>query len=58
MAFVLSPYDKTLDLSTWDGLKLYENTKVSLEKEDRFDGSKEKYSRFVKLMEKCSKLTE
>jgi len=56
MVFILNPYNNALDLSTWDGLKLYENIKVSLEKDDCFNGSKDKYSKFVKLIEKISKL--
>ena len=41
--FCLNPYDKMIDLTSRDGLKLYANAKHGLDKEDRFDGSKEKY---------------
>ena len=55
MVFFLNPYDKKIDLSSRDGLKLYADAKRGLEKEDRFDGSKEKYSKFSKLMGKVFK---
>ena len=55
MTFLLNPYDKELDISTKEGLQLYGIAKKGLEKEDRFDGTKEKYSKFVKLMGKAFK---
>ena len=55
MTFLLNPYDKELDISTKEGLQLYGTAKKGLEKEDRFDGTKEKYSKFVKLMDKAYK---
>ena len=53
--FCLNPYDKKVDLTSRDGLKLYADTKHGLDKEDRFDGSKEKYLKFSKLMDKTFK---
>ena len=39
----LNSYDKMIDLTSRNGLKLNVNEKHGLDKEDRFDGSKEKY---------------
>ena len=55
MSFILNPYNRTLDISTKEGLQLYINAKKGIEKEDRFDGTKDKYSKFVKLMGKAFK---
>ena len=55
MTFLLNPYDKELDLGTKEGLQLYGATKKGLEKEVRYDGTKEKYSVFMKLMGKAFK---
>ena len=53
--FFLNPYDKKIDLTSRDGLKLYADAKHGLDKEDHVDGSKEKYSKFSKLMGKTFK---
>ena len=50
MPFRLNPYDKALDIATKEGLQLYITAKKELEKEDRYDGMKGKYSKFTKLM--------
>ena len=55
MAFCLNLYEKPLGLTTKNGLLLYNNSKNGLEKEDMFDGSTSKYSKFVKLMGKAFK---
>ena len=52
MAFCLNPYDVTLDLRNKDDRKIYLDGCKGLDKEDLFDGSKEKYKDFVKLMKK------
>ena len=55
MVSYLNPYDKPIDLDTQAGLKLYSEAKKGLDKEDRYDGSKEKFSKFAKLMGKIFK---
>ena len=55
MMFLLNPYDKELDIGTKEGLQLYGAAKKVLEKEVRYDGTKEKYSVFMKLMGKAFK---
>lgn len=55
MEVLLNPYDQTLSLATEEGLQLYIVTKKGLEKEERYTGSKEKHSKFVKLMGKAFK---
>jgi len=55
MVFYLNPDDKPLDLTMQAGLKLYADAKKGLDKEDRFDGSKEKFPKFAKLMGKVFK---
>jgi len=55
ITFLLNPYDKELDLGTKEGLQLYGAAKKGLEKEVRYDGTKEKYSVFMKLMGKAFK---
>ena len=55
MPFALNPYDKAFEISTQKGLRIYGEARKGLEKEDRFDGTKEKYSKFVKLMSKAFK---
>ena len=55
MTFLLNPYDKELDLRTKEGLQLYGAAKKGLGKEVRYDGTKEKYSVFMKLMGKAFK---
>ena len=52
MAFILNPYDATLDLTDRDDRKLFEVGCKGLETKDAFDGKKAKYSEFVKLLEK------
>ena len=48
--FCINPYDVTLDLRNKDDRKIYLDGCKGLDKEDLFDGSKEKYKDFVKLM--------
>ena len=55
ITFLLNPYDKELDLGTKEGSQLYGAVKKGLEKEVRYDGTKEKYSYFTKLMGKAFK---
>ena len=52
MAFCINPYDVTLDLRNKDDRKIYLDGCKGLDKDDLFDGSKEKYKDFVKLMKK------
>ena len=49
----LNPYYKKIDLNTRDSLNLYVDANKGLDKEDRLDGSKEKYSKCSKLMGKA-----
>eukprot|EP00957_Ditylum_brightwellii_P013434 1014199-Ditylum_brightwellii.AAC.1 len=48
--FILNPYDGDIDLSNKEGRKLYNTGCTGVEKEQRFDGSKEKFSDFQKLI--------
>ena len=52
MAFILNPYDAQLDLSNKEDRKLYQDACRGLRENDYFDGRKENYSNFIKLMEK------
>ena len=51
MAFILNPYDATLNLADRDGQKLIENGYKGLKAEYTFDGQKENYTEFVILIE-------
>ena len=50
MAFLLNLYDATLDLSDKEDRKLYESGYKGLHKDQRFNGSKEKFREFAKLL--------
>ena len=50
--FFINPYDQALDLTKKEHLKLFMDGCAALEKDLRFDGKKENYDNFVKLMEK------
>ena len=49
-AFFLNPYSQVLDLTDKSHLKLYTDGCKGLDKELQFDGKKEKYNDFVKLI--------
>eukprot|EP00957_Ditylum_brightwellii_P047276 3591401-Ditylum_brightwellii.AAC.1 len=48
--FILNPYDTDIDLSNKEGRKLYDAWCTGVEKEQRFDGSKERFSNFQKMI--------
>lgn len=50
--FLLNPYDAPLDLSNKDDRKLYQDACKGLKDKDLFDGKRENYSNFIKLIEK------
>ena len=50
--FLLNPYDTKLDLTDKEDRKLYQEACRGLQETDRFNGKREIYSNFVKLMEK------
>ena len=50
MPFCINPYDVTLNLRNKDDRKIYLDGYKGLGQNDLFDGSKEKYKDFVKLM--------
>ena len=50
--FILCSYNKDLDLNNKNDFKLYENTCARLKEADRFNGSLEKASKFLKLFKK------
>ena len=50
--FLLNPYDAVLDLADKDDMKLFQEGCKGLQKEDIFDGKKQNYSNFVKLIER------
>ena len=52
MAFVLNPYDGDLDLSDKDDRKLFKDGCIGLKEGDLFDGKKQNYVNFTKLLEK------
>ena len=56
-AFLLNPYDSELDLTNKDDRKLYENACKGLKEDSLFNGKRENYSNFVKLIEKEFKNT-
>ena len=51
MAFILNPYDGNLDLNNKDDRKLFRDGCNRLKEKDLFDGKKENYSNFIKLLE-------
>ena len=53
--FITNPYEKVLDLNDPSDLKLYKEAVKGLEKEDKFDGKKENFDKFQKLMGKSFK---
>eukprot|EP00957_Ditylum_brightwellii_P009215 697407-Ditylum_brightwellii.AAC.1 len=48
--FILNPYDGDIDLSNKEGRKLYNAGCTGVKKEQRFDGSKERFSDFQKMI--------
>ena len=50
--FLLNPYDAPLDLTDKDDRKLYQEACKGLKDKDLFDGKRENYSNFIKLIEK------
>ena len=50
-AFLLNPYDGDLDLSNKDDRKLYQDACKGLAKENLFDGKKQNFQDFAKLLE-------
>ena len=50
--FVLNPYDQELDLAKREHLKLYTDGCIGLSEKSKFDGKRENYSSFVKLIGK------
>ena len=52
MAFILSPYNATLNLADCDNRKLFENGCKWLKSKDAFDRQKGKYTKFFKLIGK------
>ena len=51
MAFLLNPYDATLNLADKDDRKLFQEGCKGLKENDIFDGRKQNYGNFVKLLE-------
>ena len=51
MIFVLNPYDSVLDLADRDDRKLFTEGCKGLKENDVFDGKKQNYGNFVKLIE-------
>ena len=51
MAFILNPYDLLLDLHDKDDRKLFKDGCKGLKEKELFDGKKENYGDFVKLLE-------
>ena len=50
--FVLNPYYQELDLAKREHLKLYTDGCIGLSEKSKFDGKRENYSSFVKLIGK------
>jgi len=50
MSFILNPFQSDIDLSNKEDKKLFEKGCEGLAKEDKFDGKREKYTTFMKLM--------
>ena len=55
--FLLNPYDASLDLSNKDDRKLYHDACKGLPEKCQFDGKKENFQDFIKLIEKEFKKT-
>ena len=51
MAFLINPYDADLNLADKDDRKLFKDGCVGLKEADLFDGKKENYVNFTKLLE-------
>ena len=51
MAFLLNPYDATRNLADKDDRKLFQEGCKGLKEKDIFDGRKQNYVNFVKLLE-------
>ena len=52
MAFLINPYDVDLNLADKDDRKLFKDGCAGLKEGDLFDGKKENYVNFTKLLEK------
>ena len=52
MTFILNPYDNVLDLTDRVHLKLFTGGYTGLEKDVKFDGKRQNYKNFVKLIGK------
>ena len=52
MSFIINPYEQTFDLTDRAHLKLYTDGCQGLAKEVKFDGKRENYGNFVKLIGK------
>ena len=52
MAFFINPYDADLNLADKDDRKLFKDGCSGLKEGDLFDGKKENYVNFTKLLEK------
>ena len=55
--FLLNPYDTPMDLTDKDDQKLYQEACKGLKEKKLFDGKKENYSNFIKLIEKVLSAT-
>ena len=53
--FITNPYKKVINLNDTSDLKLYKEAVKGLEKEDKFNGKKENFDTFQKLMGKSFK---
>ena len=56
--FILNPYEVSLDLSDKDDRKLFKEGSKGLKEEELFDGKKQNFSTFMKLIEKQSKIPD
>lgn len=50
MAFILNPYNVVLDLNQKDNRKLFKDESKGLKEKDKFDGKRENYVNFTKLV--------
>ena len=50
--FLLNPYDATLDLKNKEDRKLFQDACRGLKEKDLFGGGRDKYTDFVKLIER------
>ena len=50
MAFILNPYNAELNLNQKDDRKLFKDGSEGLKEKDKFDGKRENYVNFNKLM--------